>query len=117
MSVEGLILRFGVTATRYTRTSTVDAGGAVTLAYTSAGAFVVYLQPAPPREAAVFGAVRLMTTTTAYCSLGSTILTTDRLIYDGRIYEVIGIRTPDLRGAGDALAYQILTLETIEGQA
>ncbi len=117
MSVEGLILRFGVTATRYTRVSTVDAGGAVTKDYTSVGDFVVYLQPSQPREAEAFGARRLMTQTTAYCSLASTILATDRLIYGGRIYEVIGLRTPDLRGSGDALAYQILTLETIEGQA
>ncbi len=117
MSVEGLILRFGVTATRHTRNSTVDAGGAVTKDYTLVGDFVVYLQPSQPREAETFGARRLMTQTTAYCALASTILPTDRLIYGGKIYEVLGIRTPDLRGAGDALAYQILTLETIEGQA
>ena len=122
MSVDALISQFGRSLEIYTRTESVDAGGAYTRVYTaSAVVITVYLQPSTPSESMVNGAIRASTGLTAYVNAvdGSSLATGQRL-YDNDTsitYEITGFRQPDMRSGPDSMAYFILALTTVEGES
>ena len=117
MSVQNMIAIGGVSMTRYERSETVDAGGALVKGYTAQlDLVVVYLQPAQPGESIVNGVIRQTTNHTGYCAIGTTVLISDRLLYDSKTYEITGMRSPDMLASPHNLAYQILTLVEIEGE-
>ena len=122
MSVDNLISQFGKTLEIYTRTESVDAGGAYTRVYiASAIAITVYLQPSTPSESMINGAIRASTSLTAYVNAvdGLSFATGQRL-YDNDtsiMYEIQGFRRPDMRSGPDTMAYYILELTTVEGES
>jgi len=121
MSVDALISRFGKTVEIYTRSESVDAGGAYTRVYTASAVFITaYLQPATPSESMVNGAIRASTGLTAYVNAvdGSSLATGQRLVSaDPIMYEITGFRQPDMRSGPDSMAYFILALTTVEGES
>lgn len=119
MSVDNLIDRFGTLVELYSRSESVDAGGALTKTYTATGStFFVFLQPADPSETLVNGAIRMTTNFTAYIKADDYLyfLIGSRL-YDGNdFYEITGFRIPDKRVIPDSMAYYIASLIVVEGQ-
>ena len=121
MSVDSLIDQFGQSLTIYTRAESVDAGGAYTRVYTASATIItVYLQPATPNESMVNGAIRASTSLTAYVNAvdGSSLATGQRLVGGDPsiMYEIQGLRRPDMRNSPDSMAYYILELTAVEGE-
>jgi head-tail adaptor len=52
---------------------------------------------------------------TVYVKGGTDLKVTDRLTFDGRTYEVTGVRTPGHRDAGDRNFYHIVDATSNEG--
>jgi len=117
-SVKGLIAKFGISVTPYTLTdSTVDAGGAVIRSWTAGTAFTMLVQPSMPREEVQAGARRARIDARGYCDITATITNGMRITFGNKTWEVLGFYTPDVRAAPDSMAYQIVTLENVEGVA
>ena len=122
MSVDSLIAQFGQSLTIYTRAESVDAGGAYTRVYTASATIItVYLQPATPNESMVNGSIRASTGLTAYVNAvdGSSLATGQRLVGGDPsvMYEIQGLRRPDMRNSPDSMAYYILELTAVEGES
>ena len=122
MSVDNLINTFGVSMEVYTRSESVDAGGALTKSYTATGTLIlVYLQPSAPSESMLNGSVRMTTNFTAYINAldGSLNMATGTRLVDTEsvVYEITGFRRPDMRSTPDTMAYYIASLVVVEGQS
>ena len=118
MSVDALISRYGVSMTRYTRVDTVDAGGAPVKTYTvQAAAVLILLQPSAPAESMTNGALRELTQVNGFASMGTTLTIKDRLVSGSDTYEILGLKVSDMRASPDALAFQSMTLQLVEGQS
>jgi len=117
-NIRASIDRFGVSVTPFTLTdSTVDAGGAVIRSWAAGTEFTMFLQPAMPRESVVAGARRASLDARGYCDISVTLTTGMRISFSSKTYEVLGFYTPDFRATPDRLAYQIVSLQTVEGLA
>ena len=115
-SVKGLIAKFGISVTPYTLTdSTVDAGGAVIRSWAAGTAFTMLVQPSMPREEIVAGARRARIDARGYCDITNTLTTGMRIVFGSKTYEVLGFYTPDSRSEPDTMAYQIVTMQSVEG--
>jgi|GEM_PF-2404657 len=113
-----MVDRFGVSVTPFTLTdNTVDSGGAVIRSWTAGTAFTMFLQPAMPRESVIAGARRATLDARGYCDISVTLTTGMRISFSSKVYEVLGFYTPDFRETPDRLAYQIVSLQTVEGLA
>lgn len=122
MSVDSLIAQFGRSLEIIQRVESVDAGGAYTRSYLTAGEYItVYLQPATPNESMVNGAIRASTSLTAYVNAvdGLSLATGQRLVGGDPsiMYEITGFRRPDMRSGPDTMAYFILALTAVEGES
>jgi hypothetical protein len=120
VSVQSLIQRFGVNATLWESTETIDTTGSVVQGWASnATSVLIYIQPTSPAESMAYGALRQNISATGYVITGTTPFPVleNRIGYDSRLYEITGIRTPDYRAATDELSYYIFSLNAIDGVA
>ena len=122
MSVDNLISQFGRSLEVITVVETVDAGGAYTRIYATASEYItVYLQPATPNESMLNGSIRASTSLTAYVTAvdGSSLATGQRLVGGDPsiMYEITGLRRPDMRSGPDSMAYFSLALTAVEGES
>lgn len=116
--IANIIAEQGVSVTPYTLTdSTVDAGGAVIRSWSAGTAFTMYLQPSMTSEPVEAGARRTTSGARGYTSVANTLTQGMRLVYGSLTYEVLGFYTPDFRTSPNALAYQIVELQSVGGLA
>jgi len=116
--IANIIAEQGVSVTPYTLTdSTVDAGGAVIRSWSAGTAFTMYLQPSMTSDPVEAGARRTTSGARGYTSVANTLTQGMRIVYGSLTYEVLGFYTPDFRASPNALAYQIVELQSVGGLA
>jgi hypothetical protein len=118
MTVSSLILDRGSVVSVTRPTISQDASGSMVWTYSTTPTLTtLYVQRGQPTQTLVDGSRRTATAATAYALAGTDILPRDRVAFGGQSYEVTGVLTPDDLPSSDPMAFVVVTMDALGGEA
>ena len=115
MTVSSMIARWAVPVSIQTKNAdTVDATGSRVETWTTTLTHG-FAQVRASTDGVAGGAERQTGTAVVYFPGQKAVAVRDRLVVNGRTFEVTGVRVPDFRASGDAMSYTICDATEVFG--